>query len=130
MRVPRRRPAAWVYSISTAIHACSARPRISARTRSAMKYSRMDSSKPSREGGSTLARCKHEQYQWTRRSANKEFDMRWFRLLLLIGFVGTQLGLSPAWAQNANDGFDPNANGSVAALAVQPGGKVLVRGFF
>jgi len=34
----------------------------------------------------------------------------------------------PAPAQNANDGFDPNANGVVYALAVQVDGKLVVGG--
>ncbi len=33
-------------------------------------------------------------------------------------------------AQNANDGFDPNANNSLLALAVQPDGKMIVGGLF
>ncbi|QBB69066.1 hypothetical protein ELE36_00980 [Pseudolysobacter antarcticus] len=33
-------------------------------------------------------------------------------------------------AQNANDGFDPNANNPVSALVVQPDGKTLVGGDF
>jgi hypothetical protein len=33
-------------------------------------------------------------------------------------------------AQNANDGYDPNANGTVTVLVVQPDGKTLVGGGF
>ncbi|QBB69067.1 hypothetical protein ELE36_00985 [Pseudolysobacter antarcticus] len=35
-----------------------------------------------------------------------------------------------SWAQNANDGFDPNANSTVYALAEQSDGKTLVVGTF
>ncbi len=50
--------------------------------------------------------------------------------------AGHLLLLALAWipavscAQNANDGFDPNANGGVVALAVQPDGKLVVGGGF
>jgi len=40
------------------------------------------------------------------------------------------LGPAVGWPQNANDGYDPNANGAVLALAVQPDGKALVVGSF
>jgi len=35
-----------------------------------------------------------------------------------------------AFGQNANDGFDPNANNRVDLIAVQPDGKVVVAGIF
>ncbi|QBB69068.1 hypothetical protein ELE36_00990 [Pseudolysobacter antarcticus] len=35
-----------------------------------------------------------------------------------------------SYAQNANDGFDPNASSTVLALAVQPDGKTIVGGSF
>ncbi len=44
---------------------------------------------------------------------------------LLVGVASP-----PAHAQSAVDGFDPGANGSVLALAVQPDGKILVGGDF
>ncbi len=57
--------------------------------------------------------------------------MHQFGLIRLIGFLGMLLlGLAPAWPQNANDGFDPNANAEVRALAVQVDGKILVAGNF
>jgi len=37
---------------------------------------------------------------------------------------------APAFAQNVNDGFDPTANGSVLALAVQADGKIVIGGHF
>jgi len=33
-------------------------------------------------------------------------------------------------AQSAIDGFDPNANGAVESIVVQPDGKILLGGFF
>ena len=33
-------------------------------------------------------------------------------------------------AQSALDGFDPNANGTVRVVVVQPDGKILLGGFF
>ena len=35
-----------------------------------------------------------------------------------------------AWAQSALDGFDPNANGVVRVVVVQPDGKILIGGSF
>ncbi|MEP6512045.1 MAG: delta-60 repeat domain-containing protein, partial [Dokdonella sp.] len=55
----------------------------------------------------------------------------------VLGFLaGPYLLLALAWmpgvnyAQNANDGFDPNANNPIYALAVQADGKILVGGDF
>src|SRR5205823_462809 len=47
-------------------------------------------------------------------------------ILLVVSelFAGTSFG------QSALDGFDPNANGSVHALAVQADGKILLGGEF
>jgi uncharacterized delta-60 repeat protein len=39
-------------------------------------------------------------------------------------------GLRPAVAQSALDGFDPNANGTINAIAVQADGKILIGGGF
>src|SRR5437868_2497837 len=36
----------------------------------------------------------------------------------------------PSFSQNALDGFDPNANGSIRALAVQADGKIVLGGDF
>ena len=47
---------------------------------------------------------------------------------MLLGAVGATLR---AQAPNAaSDGFDPNANGIVNALAIQPDGKILMAGYF
>ena len=47
---------------------------------------------------------------------------------MLLGTVGATLR---AQALNAaSDGFDPNANGIVNALAIQPDGKILMAGYF
>jgi uncharacterized delta-60 repeat protein len=48
-----------------------------------------------------------------------------------VGFLLTLMSpVRPALAQNAENGFDPNANGDVFALAVEPDGKILVGGTF
>ena len=51
---------------------------------------------------------------------------RWWALALAV--LCMLLWALPARAQNVNDEFDPNANGLVRAIAVQPDGKVLVGG--
>jgi len=51
-----------------------------------------------------------------------------FAGFLLLAATGAALN-----AQNpnpANDGFDPNANGIVNTLVVQPDGKILMGGYF
>ena len=50
--------------------------------------------------------------------------------ILLLGLSLVLLTPAPARAQNANDGFDPNADGLVDAVAVQADGKLLVGGTF
>ena len=39
-------------------------------------------------------------------------------------------GVAPVPGQSALDGFDPNANGSVSVVVVQPDGKILLGGGF
>ena len=58
--------------------------------------------------------------------------LRLFRCAGHALLVSAALALLPciAAAQNVNDGFDPNANGEVDALFVQPDGKILVGGQF
>jgi uncharacterized delta-60 repeat protein len=49
----------------------------------------------------------------------------------VIGLLLTLMSpVRPALAQNAENGFDPNANGDVLALAVEPDGNILVGGTF
>ena len=56
---------------------------------------------------------------------------RWDVLrLVCVLFVALLGWSSAARAQSALDGFDPGANGTVYALAVQPDGKILVGGGF
>ena len=50
------------------------------------------------------------------------------KLALIIGLFLT-VG-NTTWAQSALDGFDPNADNVVRAVAVQPGGKILIGGDF
>ena len=56
------------------------------------------------------------------------FVLRWF------GFASIVLASPLIWAQSAGsqaaDGFDPNVNGVVYALVVQPDGKILVGGSY
>ena len=54
----------------------------------------------------------------------------WRGWALALALLCVLLLALPARAQNANDGFDPTANGEVRAIAVQPDGKVLVGGVF
>ncbi|MEG0923252.1 MAG: delta-60 repeat domain-containing protein, partial [Comamonas sp.] len=57
--------------------------------------------------------------------------MRLMRYVLAsMVFVLSPLWLVPAHAQSAIDGFNPDANGTVNSVAVQPDGKVLVGGAF
>jgi uncharacterized delta-60 repeat protein len=51
---------------------------------------------------------------------------------LLLFFVAVLLtvGAPAVRGQSALDGFDPNANGQVRAVVVQPDGKILVGGYF
>ncbi|NLT41911.1 MAG: delta-60 repeat domain-containing protein, partial [Anaerolineae bacterium] len=51
-------------------------------------------------------------------------------LVLLLGSLVIALPPLPAQAQSPDDGFNPGANEAVAALAVQPDGKILVGGNF
>jgi hypothetical protein len=50
----------------------------------------------------------------------------------LIALVGLALasGAAAARGQSALDGFDPNANGGVSVVVVQPDGKILIGGDF
>jgi hypothetical protein len=50
--------------------------------------------------------------------------LRWF------GFASIVLASPHAWAQSTGDGFDPNVDGNVYAVAVQPDGKILIGGSF
>ena len=53
------------------------------------------------------------------------------RPLALLAVVALQVTIrSPACAQSALDGFDPNANGTVRVAVVQTDGKVLIGGEF
>ncbi|PTN33783.1 delta-60 repeat domain-containing protein [Desulfonatronum sp. SC1] len=49
---------------------------------------------------------------------------------LFVLIVQIHLGIAPVCAQSALDGFHPNADGTVRALAVQSDGKILVGGDF
>ncbi len=51
--------------------------------------------------------------------------LRTATLMLLLTLTSTQ-----ARGQSALDGFDPNANGVVRVVVVQPDGKILIGGFF
>ena len=53
------------------------------------------------------------------------------RVLFALFFVIVTIGLhTTGQAQSALDGFDPNANGVVRAVVVQPDGKILIGGDF
>ena len=59
--------------------------------------------------------------------------LAWKRNLLLgMMVIGWYLaaGGAAVRAQSALDGFDPNANNFVRAIAVQPDGKILIGGDF
>ena len=51
-------------------------------------------------------------------------------LLLLSVAVLLAGGMGPVRGQSALDGFDPNANGPVRVVVVQPDGKILIGGQF
>src|SRR5437667_6266090 len=53
-------------------------------------------------------------------------------IMLLMFFVAMLLtsGTATMWGQSALDGFDPNANGTVRVVVVQPDGKILIGGAF
>ncbi len=50
-----------------------------------------------------------------------------FALLNMVMFLSVP---QPSHGQSANDGFNPGANGTITALAVQADGKMVVGGFF
>ena len=53
------------------------------------------------------------------------------RFLAAVAFLAAGAMLPRAApAQNADDGFDPDANGGVTAIAVQPDGRILIGGGF
>src|SRR6266404_22400 len=52
-----------------------------------------------------------------------------FSLMALVGLVLVS-GAAPVRGQSALDGFDPNANGSVYVVVLQPDGKILIGGDF
>src|SRR5436853_1336483 len=58
--------------------------------------------------------------------------LRSFARFSLIVFVGLALagGVAAVCGQSALDGFDPNANGIVYVVVVQPDGKILIGGDF
>src|SRR5205823_3043797 len=53
-------------------------------------------------------------------------------IMLLMFFVAMLLtsGTATIWGQSALDGFDPNANGTIRVVVVQPDGKILIGGDF
>src|SRR5258708_265769 len=51
-------------------------------------------------------------------------------VFMLAAFAFIVCLATSARAQNALDGFDPNANGSVFVVVVQPDGKILIGGNF
>src|SRR5437870_13692092 len=59
---------------------------------------------------------------------------RWgsFARFSLMGLIGLTLasGAAAVRGQSALDGFDPNANGTVNVVVVQPDGKILIGGAF
>ena len=54
------------------------------------------------------------------------------KAVLLLFFVAVLLagGATAARGQSALDGFDPNANGTISVVVVQPDGKILIGGGF
>jgi uncharacterized delta-60 repeat protein len=58
-------------------------------------------------------------------SLTRPYPAPLFLSLLLITFFA-----AAARPQSALDGFDPNANGSISAIVVQPDGKILIGGTF
>ena len=60
---------------------------------------------------------------------SKTFELR---LTGMLGLLLAVLAVVPEHvaAQSAIDGYDPNANGYVSALCLQPDGKMLVGGNF
>lgn len=56
-----------------------------------------------------------------------------FRNVLLPVFAAFNLlacGIATIHGQSALDGFDPNANGQIRVVLVQPNGKILIGGEF
>jgi hypothetical protein len=49
---------------------------------------------------------------------------------LLVSIAVLLMGGAAARAQSALDGFDPNANGTIRVVVVQPDGKILIGGDF
>ena len=58
---------------------------------------------------------------------NRLFDIKFSGLLLLVSLSAAVSGRSLTLP---NDGFDPNANGTVNVLQLQPDGKILMGGYF
>src|SRR5437016_9545398 len=58
--------------------------------------------------------------------------LRWSVRFSLMALVGLALagGAAAVRGQSALDGFDPNANGTVSVVVVQPDGKILIGGDF
>src|SRR5437660_6911192 len=52
-----------------------------------------------------------------------------FSLMALVG-LALAGGVAAVRGQSALDGFDPNANGTVYVVVVQPDGKILIGGIF
>ena len=57
--------------------------------------------------------------------ALKKAARLWFSIAVLLAG-----GVTAVRAQSALDGFDPNANGAVLVVVVQPDGKILIGGLF
>ena len=51
-------------------------------------------------------------------------------LIEIVALVLLAMLTTPVGAQSALDGFDPNANGSILIVVVQPDGKILIGGAF
>jgi uncharacterized delta-60 repeat protein len=58
------------------------------------------------------------------------FKVRKAALFFFLGALLLATGVTESRAQSALDGFDPNANGEVRVVVVQPDGKILIGGTF
>src|SRR5438874_323271 len=63
-------------------------------------------------------------------SKRSTFNARKITLLLFSTALLLAGGATAARGQSALDGFDPNANGTVRVVVVQPDGKILIGGDF
>src|SRR5438132_3314482 len=84
---------------------------------------------PHRSSGYPRGQDRKENPKMKNSAGNRLRSSARFSLMALVG-LALAGGAAAVRGQSALDGFDPNANGTVYVVAVQPDGKILLGGDF